>query len=82
MLYSGKVPKEIIPKLIYTPEESETVSETLTTLRTYVMESLANFVTGGMDLDTQWDSYKKQLEAIGTEKVIQTVQKVYDRMYK
>ena len=82
LLYTGKQPEEVIPKLIYTPEESEAVSEILITLDAYVMESLASFATGGMSLDTDWDSYLKQLEAIGTDKVLEIVQKVYDRLYK
>jgi putative aldouronate transport system substrate-binding protein len=81
-IYSGKKPNEVIPKLIFTAEENDAISETLITLRTYVKESLANFVTGGMDLDKDWESYKKQLQTIGVDKVVKTVQTVYDRMYK
>ncbi len=81
MLYTGKKPQETIPKLIYTEEESEIVSEPLKSLSTYVNESYAAFVTGAKDIDKDWDSYLKEIEKIGGSKVLNTAQTVYDRMY-
>lgn len=82
MRYLDKKPKETIAKLNYTDEESETVTEPLKTLKTYVKESLANFITGGKDIDKDWDAYLKEIEKIGGSKVLKTSQTVYDRMYK
>jgi len=82
MLYFDKHPKEVIPKLIFTPEEIDEVNEPMTSLKTYVKECLANFVTGGMDIDTQWDSYLNEIKKMGAEDMLKIVQKVYDRMYK
>jgi len=80
--YTDKIPKERIEKLIYTEEESNLVTEPMTNLRTYVNESMAMFVTGAKDLDSDWDAYLKELDTIGLETVLKTVQTVYDRMYK
>ncbi|MDP4151906.1 MAG: extracellular solute-binding protein [Bacillota bacterium] len=81
-LYFDKHPKEVIPKLIYTPEESDAVTETLSSLKNYVRESVANFATGAQDIDTQWDSYLKNIEGMGADDMLKNVQKAYDRMYK
>jgi len=82
MLYTDKKPKQTIPKLIYKDDESEKVTEPLKSLSSYVKESYANFITGGKDIDKDWDSYLKEIEKIGGSKVVNTAQTVYDRMYK
>jgi len=82
MLYTDKKPKQTIPKLIYTDEESELIAEPLKSLGTYIQESYANFITGGKDIDKDWDAYIKEIEKIGGSKVLKTTQTVYDRMYK
>jgi putative aldouronate transport system substrate-binding protein len=75
-------PKEVIPKLIYTEEEFEEIDEIMTTLKSYVQEMTSNFLAGNRDIDTGWNSYINEFNAIGLPKVLSTVQKVYDRMYK
>ena len=80
--YTDKIPKERIEKLIFTEEENNLVTEAMTNLRTYVNESMAMFVTGAKDLDSDWDAYLKELDTIGLETVLKTIQTVYDRMYK
>lgn len=82
VLYTGKKPKQTIPKLIYKEEESEQVAEPLKSLSNYVIESYANFITGGKDIDKDWDAYLKEIEKIGGSKVLKNAQTVYDRMYK
>lgn len=82
LLYTDHHPEEVVSKLIYTPEESEQVSEIMATLISYVHESRAAFITGGMDLDSQWDAYLKELETIGLSKFVEVAQAAYDRMYK
>ena len=79
---AGHEPTEVIPKLIYTTEESETIAEIESVLDSYVMESMANFVTGTMDIDAEWDSYLAEIETIGLNTYLEVVQGVYDRMYK
>lgn len=79
---SGHAPKEVIPKLIYTQEESDEIAEIESTLTTYVNECLGNFVTGNLDIEDNWDSYLSELDKIGLPTYLETVQTVYDRMYK
>lgn len=82
MIYTGKTPKEYIPKLIFTDEESEIVTAAQKSMETYVKESMAAFVTGAKDIDKDWSSYLNELEKMGASKVLSTSQKAYDRMYK
>jgi len=82
MIYMDKKPKQTIPKLIYTEDEMEEMAEPMKSLKNYVRESYALFVTGAKDIDKEWDSYLKEIEKIGGSKVLKTNQTVYDRMYK
>jgi putative aldouronate transport system substrate-binding protein len=75
-------PKEAVGKLIYTEEELAFVSEVQTTLNSYVLEMTSNFLAGNRDIDASWNAYVAELNAIGLPRVLSTVQKVYDRMYK
>lgn len=79
---SGHQPEEVIPKLIYTEEESEIVSEVEIVLQSYVGECLASFVTGTKDIDAEWDGYLAELDKIGLNEYLEAVQSAYDRMYK
>jgi len=78
----GWQPEEVIPKLIYTSDESDAISEIESNLLSYVHESLAKFVTGAKDIDAEWDNYLAELDKIGLETYLEVVQNVYDRMYK
>ncbi|MBE5782941.1 MAG: extracellular solute-binding protein [Clostridiales bacterium] len=85
VLYSENVswlPTEVIPKLTYNSEEAAIISDLESTLDTFVDEWTANFLVGNLDLDKDWDTYVKELEAIGIEQYVEIVQRVYDRMYK
>lgn len=79
---SGHAPKEVIPKLIYTQEEADAIGEIESTLNAYVDECLGNFAAGNQDIDGSWESYLKELKKNGLDTYLETVQKVYDRMYK
>ena len=78
----GWQPAEVIPKLIYTSDESDAIAEIEVNLKNYVDESLAKFVTGAKDIDAEWDNYLAELEKIGLSTYLEVVQTVYDRMYK
>lgn len=80
----GKASKAwAVSKLIYTKEETQTVTEPLASLESYVAESTAAFAVGQRDInnDAEWAAYLKQLDAIGLPKVLAVVQKIYNRMY-
>ena len=76
---------EYIPRFIYTEEESDEISLTLTDLSTYIATARTNFMMNaeGMDIysDECWNAYLAQLDTIGLQEVLPILQEVYDRMY-
>jgi len=77
----GWNPAQVIPKLIFTSDESDEVTEIQSNLLTYVQENVAAFLTGAKDIDADWDAYVAELDKIGLAKYLEVVQTVYDRMY-
>jgi hypothetical protein len=75
-------PKEVIPKLIFNESELNEVDELMATLRSYLAESTSNFLAGNRDIDATWNTYINDINNIGLSRVLNTVQRVYDRMYK
>lgn len=78
----GQNPEEVIPKLIYTDEESVVKSELQPTLGSYMLEYASNVVVGNLDLEDTWESYLAELEIIGLTELLEVNQAAYDRMYK
>jgi putative aldouronate transport system substrate-binding protein len=79
--YVGKTPKEYVDLIKYNLEENDEIKDIYSTLVTYVNESMARFVTGDMDLDTQWESYLKELNNIGLPHFVEISQRAYDRTH-
>lgn len=78
----GWAPKETFPKLLYTVDESNRAADIMATLKTYVTEKTAAFLSGSLDIDASWDMYLAELDAIGINTALEVNQAVYDRMYK
>ena len=77
----GWQPAQVIPKLIFTSDESDAITEIQSNLKTYVEENVAAFLTGAKSLETDWDAYVAELDKIGLADYLEVVQTVYDRMY-
>ena len=75
-------PDEVIPKLVYSEEEIEIVSEIATTLNEYRNEWTANALAGNLDIDADWDNFVNEVKNIGVDELTEVYQTVYDRMYK
>jgi len=73
-----------VSKLIYTKDETVSITEPLATIESFVAESTAAFCVGQKDInnDADWSAYVRQLNSMGLPNVLAVVQKVYDRMYK
>lgn len=79
-LYHGKWPEHILPVLKYTADEQEIRDEVRNLVKGYVRETLAQFVTGALDIDKDWDAYVKELEKMGLQDWIDVAQTAYDRV--
>ena len=84
LAYTKCIPQQgtYIPKIAYTEEEMREINDIRTTLKTYVKESKARFITGDLNLDTHWDTFQSELKKIGIDKFLEVSQVAYDRMYK
>lgn len=66
-----------IPPMYYSEDVSAEVARLKTDINTYVEESIAKFITGQMNLETEWDAFKAQCEAIGLARYLEIVQDTY-----
>ncbi len=76
------VPKNVLPNLVYTPEESEKTAEYQTNIGGYIEEARAMFASGVMDpnSDADWEAYVSNLKQLGIEDYMAIAQQAYDRM--
>ena len=63
----------------YTTEESETISALESDISTYCEECRLKFIIGDMDLDTEWDDYVANVEAMGVAELETVYQAAYTR---
>lgn len=77
--YYGHGPAEYLTSLIYTEAENELIAEPDATIASYRKQAMAQFVTGALDLDKDWDSYLQELQNDGLEDVLAVMQAAFDR---
>ncbi len=70
--------QRILPDMYLSEEDSSILAMNQTNLNNYIDETFARFVTGAMDIDSQWDSYVKSLERFGANEVVEVYQRTYD----
>jgi putative aldouronate transport system substrate-binding protein len=85
-LYSPYVQKyssgewENFPAVVFlTEEENEELSVLQTEINSYAKNQLARWISGDGNVAAEWDSYLRELDAIGLEKYLQLKQTIYNR---
>lgn len=63
----------------YTDEEQELLDLSKTDCQSYYGEARAKFITGEMDIDSQWDEYVSTIYGLGLQDWIDAEQMIYDR---
>lgn len=74
--------KQVVPPLFLTAEESEEYVGLDTAIRGFVNENIARFALGHRDLDKEWDSYLKELNGMGLERMLTIANQAYERQWK
>ena len=76
--------KDIVPKLVYSAEESDLISEKKVALMDYVVSATASFLAGNTDIndDNAWNAFVEECYNIGLETILEVENEVYTRMYK
>ncbi len=78
-LYEPFAPKELAPPIIVMrSEENKEYADLKIIINSYVNESIARFITGDRNIETEWDSYLKELDNMGLKRYIELTQKAYD----
>ena len=80
--YVPNHPEYILPSLKYTEEETAKIQDALTTIPSYVMTAMSEFVTGARDIEKGWDTYLKELESMGLSTWLEIAQDSYERTLK
>lgn len=78
MYYFNK-PEKLLPKLKYTPKETEELTDAMINVPSYVKQALAEFTTGTRDIETGWDQYLAELDSMGLQQLVSISQDAYDR---
>ena len=76
------MPTQNVPNLapLFTVDEMSQIQHIASTLEEFVIEHTALFITGGLDIETQWDAYVASLNAIGLPVFLEVSQAAYDRL--
>ena len=79
--YVPNHPKFILPPLKFTLAEAQKVGTSITDIRDYVQQAIAEFTVGTRDInnDAAWNAYLKDMDNMGLQQWISTAQAAYDR---
>lgn len=66
--------------LVFNEEEQEIVNEFQSTINNYVQESFAQFITGAMDPEADFDRYVAEFEKMGLNEYMEAVNSCFTRM--
>jgi putative aldouronate transport system substrate-binding protein len=74
----------LVPPLWFTDEQSSELADLKTTLTSYWQESMAQFILGTLDInsDSDWDRYVKELTNIGLARYEELLNEAYQDKYK
>ena len=76
----GLVIKDPFPNLYYTEEETKERATLVTDISNYLNTTKAQFITGELDIDADWEDHLKKLNEMGLEKLLEIEQAAYSRL--
>jgi putative aldouronate transport system substrate-binding protein len=71
-----------LPPIVVDTDKISEYNRLQTAINDYLKEATTKFIIGNMNLDTDWDKFKTQLDNIGLQKYMQMTQEAYDFKYK
>jgi len=80
--YSAYVPDEVYPPVYFNADEVSELGRLRTQINDYVNESIVRFITGDLNIETEWDAYVDELNNLELDKYLDMLQKAYDNQYK
>ena len=76
--YQQYIPEKVLPQMYVAMDISDDYYRMQGEINDFVNESFVQFVTGGLDLDKDWDGYLSQLDSLGLEQYVTWTQETYD----
>ncbi|MDR2376940.1 MAG: extracellular solute-binding protein [Treponema sp.] len=73
---------QIVPPLAYSEDVAGRMSRISTPINDYVKNSFVEFITGKRNLNTDWETYKQNLERLGYSEYINHMQTAYNQIKK
>jgi len=84
--YKAKIPldKQIpsIPDTFYTAKENELIAQYALDCESYIKKTVASWITGKTNIDTEWDQLLPKLNEMGYQKYIDLLQAGYEKITK
>lgn len=78
-IYDNRDVRQIDPPIMADELEREELNLIKTPLIDYVSASSLQFITGKMDLETQWEEYVSQCESKGSQKYVDKSNEIFER---
>lgn len=73
------IPQEnVVPPLYYSEEDASEIAMLQTNINTYVEESIAKFIVGQLNVDTDWENYINELNNMNVARYLEIIQNTYD----
>ena len=75
-------PQYLLPQLPYTAADGAALAQPITNINTYVTQSVAEFVTGTRDInsDAVWNAYLRELDNMGLQNWLRIAQATFNRL--
>jgi len=70
---------KMLPQLWIPEEDTTEIAQIYATFNEFVYESVVRFVTGDLDIDTEWQWFQNELKKIGVERYLEIQQTAYDK---
>ena len=76
---NGSKGSDVYPTISYTADEASRRTALVTDIRTYLVQAKAQFITGELDIEKDWDTYLGTVEQMGISNLLEIEQVAYDR---
>lgn len=70
--------ESVFPNLAYTAEQSKQITQYTTTIENYVSQSMVQFITGSLSVESDWDAYLSMLGSLDLSGFRELLQTAYD----
>jgi len=82
-LYPFETPtRNIVPPLLHNEDDARIIADVQAVIEPFILERVALFVTGADDLETGFDRFVSDLEALGVGRMVEAMQRSFDAGFR